>query len=47
MLLDELGVQYKAVELDTLEFGVGLQWELGKRTHIRTVPQLFVGGAEE
>jgi glutaredoxin 3 len=44
-LLDSMGVEYKAVELDELDDGAAIQEALLGLTKQRTVPNVFVGGA--
>ncbi|XP_016076642.1 PREDICTED: glutaredoxin 2 [Miniopterus natalensis] len=43
-LFHDMNVSYKAVELDTLEYGSQFQDALCKMTGERTVPRIFVNG---
>ncbi|XP_010555955.1 PREDICTED: glutaredoxin-C2 [Tarenaya hassleriana] len=43
-LLQEVGVKFKAVELDTEGDGSGIQSALAEWTGQRTVPNVFIGG---
>ncbi|KAI8784062.1 glutaredoxin-2 [Biomphalaria glabrata] len=43
-LLSNMGVNYKAVELDQLQEGSQVQNFLGQITNARTVPRIFIDG---
>ncbi|KAJ3225248.1 hypothetical protein HDU81_008058 [Chytriomyces hyalinus] len=45
-LLDSLGAQYEAVELDQREDGSDIQAYLADKTGQRTVPNVFIGGKQ-
>ncbi|KAM6216661.1 glutaredoxin 2 [Rhynchocyon petersi] len=44
-LFQDININYKVVELDTLEYGNQFQDALFKMTGERTVPRIFVNGA--
>jgi cysteine synthase len=50
-LFDKLGIRYRSVDLDSVayqvdELGIRIRAELARRTGARTIPRIFVGGAQ-
>merc|ERR1712045_531229 len=46
-LLKSLGVDFKLIELDTVDNGSTIQAYLAEKTGQRTVPNIFIGGAHQ